>query len=77
MSQRLGMADGRCFTINNSSMLYNDFLMTQNGIKYEDNYTFRKLLQEKGPEMLKAPVKDTEKDPCGMCNTTLNLSGIY
>ena len=32
MSQRLGMADGRCFTINNSSMLYNDFLMTQNGI---------------------------------------------
>jgi len=76
MSQRLGMADGRCFTINNSSMLYNDFIMTQNGIKYEDNYTFRKLLQEKGPEMFKAPVRD-EKDLCGMCNATLNLSGIY
>ena len=75
MSQRLGMADGRCFTINNSSMLYNDFLMTQNGIKYEDNYSFRKLLQEKGPEMLKPP--EDEKDLCGMCNTTLNLSGIY
>jgi hypothetical protein len=76
MSQRLGMADGRCFTINNSSMLYNDFIMTQNGIKYEDNYTFRKLLQEKGPEILKPPTKD-EKEPCGMCDTTLKLSGIY
>ena len=75
MSQRLGMADGRCFTINNSSMLYNDFLMTQNGIKYEDNYSFRKLLQEKGPEMLKPPMDDA--DLCGMCNTTLDLSGIY
>lgn len=69
------MADGRCFTINNSSMLYNDFLMSQNGIKYEDNYSFRKLLQEKGPEMLKV-AEDPEK-PCGVCNATLNLSGIY
>ena len=75
MSQRLGMADGRCFTINNSSMLYNDFLMTQNGIMYEDNYSFRKLLQEKGPDMIKPPMDD--KDLCGMCNTTLNLSRIY
>ena len=75
MSQRLGMADGRCFTINNSSMLYNDFLMTQNGIKYEDNYSFRKLLQEKGPEMLKPPMDDNNL--CGWCNSTLNLSGIY
>lgn len=75
MSQRLGMADGRCFTINNSSMLYNDFLMTQNGIKYEDNYSFRKLLQAKGPDMLKPP-EDAEK-LCGVCNATLDLSGIY
>ena len=75
MSQRLGMADGRCFTVNNSSMLYNDFLMTQNGIKYEDNYSFRKLLQEKGPEMLNPPVDD--ENLCGMCSTTLDLSGIY
>ena len=69
MSQRLGMADGRCFTINNSSMLYNDYLMTQNGIKFEDNYSFRKLLQEKGPE-------DHTK-PCGVCHSTLNLSDVY
>lgn len=69
------MADGRCFTVNNSSRLYNDFLMTQNGITYEDNYSFRKLLQAKGPEALVVP-EDAEK-PCGMCNSTLNLSGIY
>jgi len=75
MSQRLGMADGRCFTINNSSMLYNDFLMTQNGIRFEDNYSFRKLLQEKGPDML---IKTEDQDqPCGMCHSTLNLSGTY
>lgn len=75
MSQRLGMADGRCFTINNSSMLYNDFLMTQNGIKFEDNYSFRKLLQEKGPDIVKAP--EDHEQPCGMCHSTLNLSGVY
>lgn len=75
MSQRLGMADGRCFTINNSSMLYNDYLMTQNGIKFEDNYAFRKLLQEKGPALVKAP--EDHEQPCGMCHSTLNLSGVY
>jgi hypothetical protein len=75
MSQRLGMADGRCFTVSNSSMLYNNYLMSQNGIKYEDNYSFRKLLQEKGPDMLKSP--NDGKDLCGQCNGTLNLSGIY
>lgn len=74
MSQRLGMADGRCFTINNSSMLYNDYLMTQNGIVFEDNYSFRKLLQEKGPDMLKKPEK---QQPCGVCDSTLDLSGVY
>ena len=25
MSQRLGMADGRCFTINSSNQLYNNY----------------------------------------------------
>ena len=38
MSQRLGMADGRCFTINSSSQLYNNYLMNKNGVSYEDNY---------------------------------------
>ena len=75
MSQRLGMADGRCFTINNSSKLYNDYLMSQNGIKYEDNYSFRKFLQANGPQVVKKTEKKTE--PCGMCDSTINLSKVY
>lgn len=75
MSQRIGMADGRCFTINNSSMLYNDFIMSKNGIKYEDNYSFRKLLQEKGTAVLEHAGKGDA--PCGVCHSTLNLSKTY
>ena len=37
MSQRLGMADGRCFTIHSSAQLTNNYLMEQNGISFEDN----------------------------------------
>jgi len=55
MSQRLGMADGRCHTINNSSMLYDNYLKTKHGIAPEDNYSFRKLLQQKGPELHQTP----------------------
>ena len=53
MSQRLGMADGRCFTINSSSQLYDNYIMKENAISFADNYSFRKLLQEKGPALLK------------------------
>jgi len=27
MSQRLGMADGRCFTVNTSAQLFNNYVM--------------------------------------------------
>ena len=52
MSQRLGMADGRCFTIHSSAQLTNNYLMEQNGISFEDNYSFRKEMQKQGPEFL-------------------------
>lgn len=52
MSQRLGMADGRCFTINTSNQLLNDYLMEQNGVQHVDNYSFRQLIQKKGPELI-------------------------
>jgi len=52
MSQRLGMADGRCFTIGTSSLLLNDFIMKSNGIDYQDNYAYRKFLQAKGPSVI-------------------------
>ena len=43
MSQRLGMADGRCFTINTSSRLLNNYIMTSNSVDYVDNYKYRQL----------------------------------
>ena len=52
MSQRLGMADGRCFTVNSSAQLFNNYVMKQNGISFEDNYSYRKLLQSQGPQLL-------------------------
>lgn len=52
MSQRLGMADGRCFTISTSSQLLNDYVMNSNGVALADNYSYRKLLQQRGPEIV-------------------------
>ena len=75
MSQRMGMADGRCFTINTASSLLNDYVMTQNKIAYEDNYSFRKLLQQKGPELL---ANDTKITGCNVCNKPLlQVPNIY
>ncbi len=71
----MGMADGRCFTIHNSSQLFNDYVMTQNGITYEDNYSFRKLLQTKGPELFQGGLKP---DACTTCNgPLLKIPNIY
>lgn len=52
MSQRLGMADGRCFTINTSSRLLNNYIMNSNGVDYVDNYKYRQLLQTSGPSLI-------------------------
>ena len=74
------MADGRCFTIHTSAQLYNDYVMQQNGIKYEDNYSFRKLLQSKGPALLTDLKSDQAQSPngCAQCNAPLmSVPGIY
>ena len=47
MSQRLGMADGRCYTMNTSNQLYNNYIMKENGIKYEDNYLFANFFKKR------------------------------
>ena len=52
MSQRMGMADGRNFTINSASGLYNNYIMEKNGVAVVDNYSYRKLLQSKGPALI-------------------------
>jgi hypothetical protein len=75
MSQRLGMADGRCFTINSSAQLFNNYLMEQNNITFEDNYSFRQLLQKQGPALMS---KIQAKQDPDTCNTPLlDISHIY
>ena len=68
MSERIGMADGRCYTINTSSKLFNDYVMQKNKIYYEDNYSYRKMLQAMGPEIFN---KNFQGGECARCNTAL------
>ena len=60
MSQRLGMADGRCFTIGTANQLLNDYIMQKNGIPYQNNYQYRQLLQKQGPAVIQQ-VEDLQK----------------
>lgn len=79
MSQRLGMADGRCFTINTSAQLLNNYVMKQNSIPFEDNYSYRQLLQKQGPELL-SQIQDQQgkNDKCNSCDKPLvDASKIY
>lgn len=71
MSQRLGMADGRCFTINTNSQLVNDFIMNNNGISLADNYSYRKLLQQMGPEIVERIQSMQGVSPCQSCDIAL------
>lgn len=79
MSQRLGMADGRCFTINTSAQLLNNYVMKQNNIPFEDNYSYRQLLQKQGPELL-SQIQDEQgkNNKCNSCDKPLvDASKIY
>ena len=55
MSQRIGMADGRCLTNNESNRIFIDNLQKKAGIPQEDNYGFRKMLQHDGPVGIPLP----------------------
>lgn len=56
MSQRMGMADGRCITSYDSNRIINDSIMASHGIAITDNYSYRMLLQSKGPSALGLPL---------------------
>jgi len=64
------MADGRCYTVNTASKLYNDYVMTSNKIYYEDNYSYRKLLQSAGPAIF-GTTNTQEVSACNKCNKPL------
>jgi len=79
MSQRLGMADGRCFSLNSSSQLVNNFIMQENNIRMEDNYAYRQFLQNNGPVLLnKMQEKVQGKGPCFTCDKPMmDLRNMY
>jgi hypothetical protein len=58
MSERIGMADGRCITSFDSNRIMQDMLMSKEGIAFQDNYKWRAFLQSKGPEALSLPLKN-------------------
>jgi hypothetical protein len=69
------MADGRCFTISTSSQLLNDFVMNSNGVALADNYSYRKLLQQRGPAIVNS-IKENQSSGgnaphCQSCDTPL------
>ncbi len=75
MSQRMGMADGRCFTINTSSRLLNDYIMQTNQVAYQDNYTYRQLIQRQGSSLIPS---NNEISGCNVCDTPLlKVPNIY
>ena len=76
MSQRLGMADGRCFTLQSSAQLTNNYIMKKNNISFEDNYSYRQLLQKQGPELLNG-FKEQSRGQCDQCDGYTNMSKIY
>jgi hypothetical protein len=63
MSTRLGMGADRCFNVYESARIYNDIIMTKQGIHYEDNLKFRRYLQEKGPEAYIVPADSACRPP--------------
>lgn len=46
MSERFGMADGRCFTNYESSRILNDKIMNNNNIPLADGYAYRQFIQK-------------------------------
>lgn len=78
MSQRLGMSDGRCFTLYTNQNLLNDAIMHGNGISLEDNYTYRMFLQQAGHEVMDSIMgvqlhehQTPNSVSCTPCNTPL------
>ena len=58
MSTRIGMADGRCLTDFTSSKLLHETLMQQKNIGVEDNYKFRMMAQQDGPDGFSLPLRN-------------------
>jgi hypothetical protein len=52
--------------------------MKQNSIPFEDNYSYRQLLQKQGPELLTQIQDEQGKGKCNTCDKPLvDASKIY
>jgi hypothetical protein len=75
------MADGRCFTLNTSSRLLNNYIMNENKVDYVDNYKYRQLLQSEGPKLIEKVTNEqkvAEDGNCQRCDKPLlKVAGIY
>jgi hypothetical protein len=67
MSQRIGMANGRCITSYDSGRIMNDVIMAQNSIDYQNNYKYRMFLQSQGPDALNLPFQNAACRTGGGC----------
>ena len=71
MSQRLGPAGGRCFTVYTSNRIMNDRIMNMLEIPLQDNYAFRRTMENGGPELVRSLMKPVESavrvDQCAKC----------
>ena len=79
MSQRLGMADGRAYTISTSSQLFNNYLMRESRIPLENNYAYSQLLQKQGPSLINNVTAKVQGDTqCNEFHTPLvKVKGHY
>jgi hypothetical protein len=66
MSTRLGMADGRCFTVALSDRILNEYVAAKAGIDVRDNFAYRQALQ-KNPEIFINQLQNQD----GACNKPL------
>jgi len=52
--------------------------MKQNGITFEDNYSYRQLLQKQGPALLSKVQEEQGKENCKPCDKPLiKVPDIY
>jgi hypothetical protein len=52
--------------------------MKQNGITFEDNYSYRQLLQKQGPQLMSKVQEQQGKADCNNCNVPmLKMPDIY
>ena len=72
MSERLGPAGGRCFTVYTSNRIMNDRIMNLLDVPLQNNYAYRTALEKGGQPMLNSLMRpailtSVRVDQCAKC----------